>query len=149
MVFFQNLQAVESGHHTLNTFYRRLIWSFQALWEGEEPTTDWRGKPIPGAAPGKQLMDGFYMCLWALICDLDHCLKCYSMPNSTSNHPCGLCPVDADDLPWFDFRPNADWISRTYTVQSWLAAGQKRCILWDIVGVSILSFYPDWMHCKS
>ena len=148
-MLYQNLQAVQNGHHTLNVFYRRLIWSFQCLWDGEEAVTDWRGRPIPGAIPGKKLMDGVFMCLWALPCDLDHCFKCYGMPCSNSNHPCGLCPVDASGMPWFDFRVNADWIGHIYTVQSWLAAGMKRCILFDIIGVSILSFYPDWMHCKS
>ena len=36
-----------------------------------------------------------------------------------------------------------------YTVQSWIASGLKRSVLFDIVGVTILSFYPDWMHCKA
>ena len=97
---------MEAGHHTLNTFYRKLIWSFEALWHGEEPTKDWRGMPINGVKKGTKLMGGFFMCVWALICDLDHCYKCYAMPNSTSNHPCGLCPVDAADLPWLSFSPN-------------------------------------------
>ena len=31
----------------------------------------------------------------------------------------------------------------------WLDAGLNTCILFAIVGVTILSWYPDWMHCKS
>ena len=107
------------------------------------------GKDLNDPTAGDELMGGHFMCLWALICDLEHCFKCYEMPNPTSNSPCGLCPVDAAGLPWFDFRPNADWISHIYTVQAWLEAGLKRCILYDIIGVTILSFYPDWMHCKA
>ena len=52
-------------------------------------------------------------------------------------------------MPWFDFRFNADWISRAYTWKSWLDAGMKNSELFEIIGVSILSFYPDWMHCKA
>ena len=98
---------------------------------------------------GKNSWTVFFMCCWALPCDLDHCFKCYGMANSNSNTPCGLCPVDASAMPWFDFRVNADWIQHIYTVQSWIAAGMKRSIVMDIIGVSVLSFYPDWMHCKS
>jgi len=125
------------------------VWSFKALWLGEEPTEDWNGTPIPGAVAGVKLMAGKFMTLWALVCDLEHCYKAYAMPNPSSSCPCGLCPVNSSDLPWWDFRPNADWILKIYTVQSWLASGWKQSFIFNIVGLSCLSFYPDWMHCKS
>ena len=36
MIFmlFQHLRCAQAGHHTLNTLYRKLVWSFQCLWEG-------------------------------------------------------------------------------------------------------------------
>ena len=88
------------------------------------------------------------MCIWALICDLDHGYKAYKMPNPTCNTPCGCCPCNSSDKPWFDFRPTAAWIPKIYTVDDWLQSGRNACILFAIVGVTILSWYPDWMHCK-
>jgi len=111
------------------------------------PERDWKNKPLAGG--GVSLLGGHFMVVWALICDLEHCCKCYQMPNPTSNTPCGLCPCNTVGLPWFDFRPCAVWRDRVYTVQSWLAAGLRRSMVFDIVGVTILSFYPDWMHCKA
>ena len=147
-MIFQHLESWTDGHHTLRTFYRKLIWSFQCLWEGKKPTKDWMGNAMVYAGAGDDLMGGHFMCLWALICDLEHCYKCYEMPNVNSNSPCGLCPCNTVGIPWFDFRPTAVWMTLVYTIQSYLAAGLRRSILFDIVGVSVLSFYPDYMHCK-
>ena len=148
-LLYQNLQLCKDGYnYTLNQMYKRLVWSFKALYNGEEPTEDWDGNSIPGAVPGVKLMNGLWMAVWAIICDLDHVFKCYGMPNSNSNKPCGICPVDSCHLPWWDFRPNAKWIPRIYTKQVWLDAGLQVSCIWDIFGVSCLSFYPDWMHCK-
>ena len=148
-LLYRNLQlSVDGYNHTLNLMYKKLVWSFKALWHGEEPTEDWDGKPIPGAVPGVKLMHGIYMAVWALICDLDHVTKCYGMPNSCSGQPCGLCPMNSTDLPWWDFKPNAAWIPKIYTKQYWLDSGLKKSVIFDIIGVSCLSFYPDWMHCK-
>ena len=99
-LLYQNLQFCIDGYNfTLNEMYGRSALSFQALRHGEEPTVDWNGNPIPGAAPGVKLMKGLYMCVWALICDLDHVFKYYGVPNCNSNHPCGICPVDSKDMP--------------------------------------------------
>ena len=117
--------------------------------KGKKPVKDWNGNDLHYEGMGEDLMGGFFMCLWALICDLDHCFKAYDMPRSTNNCPCGLCPCNSGNVPWFDFRPQAAWVNLVYTVQAWLAAGLKRSFVFDIVGVTILSFYPDWMHCKS
>ena len=120
-----------------------------ALWLGEEPILDWDGIPIPGAVPGVKLMGGKYMSLWALICDLEHAYKAYNLPNPTSSCPCGPCPVNSAKLKWWDFRPNAPWTFEIFTKEVWLALNINTSIIFQIVGVSILSFYPDWMHCKS
>ena len=65
-----------------------------------------------------------FFAVWALICDLEHGRENYDLPNPTANACCGLCPVGlVPGLPWWDFRPNADWLQHIYTVQSWLARG--------------------------
>lgn len=148
-LLFQGLQCVRDGHHTLNVFYRKLVWSFDILWEGKVPGLDWNNKPCNPNTAGDDLLGGSFMCIWALICDLDHGWKAYKMPNPNCNTPCGCCPCNASDTPWFDFRPTAAWIPKIYTVEDWLEAGLNACLLFGIIGVTILSWYPDWMHCKA
>ena len=112
-----------------------LIWSFEALWIGEEPTVDWKGKAIEGAVAGVNLMNGKFMAVWALICDLEHASKCYQMPSPSGNCPCGLCPVISGALPWLVFRPDAGWLDHVNTITSWLASGWKRSKIFMIRGV--------------
>lgn len=151
MIFliFQHLMCVEEGHNTLDQAYKMWIWSFAACWTGKKPKYDWNGEEMFYAGAGDDLCGGFFFAVWALICDLEHGYKCYNFPNPTANICCPLCPCNALDIPWFDFRPTAAWLNHIWTVQSWLASGLKRSLIMRIEGVSILSFYPDWMHCKS
>ena len=96
-------------------------------------------------------MDGFYMCVWALIADLDHVRSKYGGQTASSNNPCDLCPCNASTMPWYDFRPTAKWLKHIYSVAQWRENNKdkKLSAIWEIVGVTILSYYPDWMHCKS
>ena len=139
-LLYQALESFEDSHHTFNTYYKQLKWSFMALWLGEEPIIDWDGNPIPGAVPGVKLMGGKYMSVWALICDLEHAYKAYNLPNPTSSCPCGLCPANSAKLKWWDFRPNAPWTFEIFTKEVWLALNINTSIIFQIVGVSILSF---------
>ena len=110
--------------HTLNAFYKRVVWSFNVLWSGELPLKDWTGKKIPGAKRGKLLGD-YWMCVWALTHDLDHGYKCYSLPNPTAANPCGLFSCDSSGIPWWDFRINARWLGTIWSAEPWFAAGLK------------------------
>ena len=38
-------------------------------------------------------------------------------------------------------------MEQVHTIQSWLAAGLDRSIVFDMVGVAILSVYFDYMQC--
>ena len=146
-----HIESDRQGHNTLEVMYRKLKWSFEALWTGFYPTTDWLGRPLVGDAATKRgpIMGGHFVCLWALICDLDHACKAYKLPNSTSSTPCGWCPVNASTLPWFDFRLNACWLPRIWTHANWVAAGMKKSCIWDLPGVTIHTWKPDYMHIKS
>ena len=46
------LKCFEAGHHTLDTAFKKMEWSFTACYEGRRPTKDWNGKDIPGAKAG-------------------------------------------------------------------------------------------------
>ncbi len=52
-------------------------------------------------------------------------------------------------MPWFDFRPDATWVSNILSVQEWATSRWNRCELFKLLGVTILSLYPDWMHDKN
>ena len=123
-LIFQHLICRDPDHCTLDVFYKMLIWSFKACWLGKKPKYDWNGKEMfyPGA--GDDLCGGFFFCVWALICDLEHAYQAYDLPNPTANACCPLCPVGlVPGVVWFDFRPTAQWLDHIYTVQSWLARG--------------------------
>ena len=123
-LIFQHLICRDADHNTLDEAYKMFIWSFQACWEGKKPKYDWNGKEMfyPGA--GEDLCGGYFFCVWALICDLEHAHQAYDLPNPTANACCPLCPVGlVPGCVWWDFRPNAQWLDHIYTVQSWLARG--------------------------
>jgi hypothetical protein len=123
-LIFSHLICKDPDHNTLDAFYKMLIWSFKACWLGKKPKWDWNGEEMfyPGA--GDDLCGGFFFCVWALICDLEHANKAYDLPNPTSNACCPLCPVGLIyNVVWWDFRPSAKWLEHIYTVQSWLARG--------------------------
>ena len=68
----QSLECNHLGHHTLNTFYRKLKWSMHRAWLGIWPTKDWNNRPINDSKAGTSLMGGYFLCIWALVQDLDH-----------------------------------------------------------------------------
>ena len=123
-LIFQHLICRDQDHNTLDTAYRKLIWSFKACWEGKKPKFDWDGKEMFYDGAGDDLCGGFFFSVWALICDLDHAYQRYDLPNPTANACCPLCPVGLlPGVVWFDFGPKAKWLDHIYTVQSWLAGG--------------------------
>ena len=123
-MIFQHLICRDPDHCTLDEFYKMLIWSFEACWLGKKPKKDWNGHEMFYKGAGEDLCGGFFFCVWALICDLEHANHAYDLPNPTANACCPLCPVGLQPgLVWYDFRPSANWLNHIYTVQSWLARG--------------------------
>ena len=123
-LMFQHLICKDQDHNTLDTAYRKLIWSFKACWEGKKPKFDWNGKEMFYEGAGEDLCGGFFFAVWALLCDLEHGYQAYDLPNPTANACCPLCPVGLiSGVVWWDFRPKAKWLDHIYTVQSWLARG--------------------------
>jgi len=123
-LIFQHLICRDQDHNTLDTAYRKLIWSFKACWEGKKPKFDWNNKEMFYDGAGEDLCGGFFFSVWALICDLEHGHKAYDLPNPTANACCPLCAVGlVPGVVWFDFGPKAKWLDHIYTVQSWLARG--------------------------
>ncbi|HIF94878.1 MAG TPA: hypothetical protein EYQ60_17410 [Myxococcales bacterium] len=146
------IQCVRAGHNTLDVVFKKMAWSFTAMWVGKWPTHDWNGGPMhyPARGPsgGDDLAGGFFCAIWALIGDLDYWRAYLRLPNSTSNTPCAICPCNVSDCPWYDFRTHAVWLGRIYDTAAWTAAGMGMCVLFTIPGVTNHSLHPDWMHAK-
>ena len=114
-----------------------LIWSFNVLWDGDEPEYDWNDNPIPNAKKGP-LAGGYFACVWSIIGDLEYWCKCLRLPNSTSAQPCALCPCNKTTIPWYHFSFEAAWMKLIYNVDSWLESGGGFCHIFTIVGVNLV-----------
>ena len=147
-IVYQKVLSKVDHHNTMATFFRRLKWSCDALWSGEHPERCPDGKPIRSAKAGTSLMGDFFACIWVVASDCEHHTSVYLLPNASSNNPCMCCPANVTTLKWWDFRLDADWIDHIYTLLTWQASGFDKCLLFQIVGVTVFSLYPDWMHCK-
>ena len=120
----QSLESFAAGYHTMGTFYKKVVWSFNALYEGEVPRKDWMGKAT-GLGKRILLCGGRRFNVWGLTHDLEHGTKHLDQPNPTSLSPCGLCRCDSKDKPWFDFRPGAAYSLHIYNL---LASLSNLCI---------------------
>ena len=61
------IQSVKDGHNTLDVMFKKLAWSFNALWEGDHPELDWNDNPMPPGSKQGPLADGFFACVWILL----------------------------------------------------------------------------------
>ncbi len=98
---------------------------------------------------GEYLADGLSACIWAIIGDQDYKRDCLLLPNVSSGTPCAHCPCNNHAVPWFDFRPQAAWVGLICTLMQWMNSQWNRSELFKIIGVTILTVYPDWMHDKN
>ena len=60
--------------------------------------------------------------------------------------PCACCSANCDDVPWTDGRPAAQWLTRVWGNDDWIAAHPDRHQLFKLPGVGITPFIPDVMH---
>ena len=98
-----------------------------------------------GIQAGTDLAGGYYGTVWACVGDHDYKRDCLLLPNINSAHPCGACPANTTDCPWFDFRKTARCFSRVFGHGGF---DVSKCLLFGIIGLTHLSVYPDWMHDK-
>ena len=40
------LRCVDKDHNTLDTVFKKMRWSFDAMWDGKHPRINWNGDPI-------------------------------------------------------------------------------------------------------
>ena len=73
-------------------------------------------------------------------------VQAYGFPSPTSKEPCACCRANSDDVPWTDGRPAAQWLTRVWGNDDWIAAHPDRHQLFKLPGVGITTFIPDVMH---
>lgn len=102
---------------TMHHIWRALAWSFEALFRGVHPVADHQGDPWPAGSARARLQGGF-LCpaklrgvVFALSGDGDYFQNEYKLPGSSFNDCCFSCKANKSDVPFNDFRPNADWRS--------------------------------------
>ena len=138
---------------TMTRFWRLMRWSLEALWHGTWPTADawgrdFDGDSVDGQRAGLPLAGGYYGVLWTIQGDLDWYHKAFHLSHWRHAQPCFLCQAKTTTLPWNVFLEDAPWRATTWQGDAWLAAHAERHFLLTLPGVSIISVYPDWLHCK-
>ena len=142
---------------SMDTLWRVLRWSFEALARGVWPETDAFATPFLagsfwGRRAGEKLAGGFQATIVAIQGDLDYFAKNLYLRHWASAHPCSFCPAnntDGDPLCWADFRPgHAAWMEEVWTNREWLETHPERHELFRLPGIGIQNVFVDWMHSK-
>ncbi len=147
------LTVSSEQHHTMNTFWTHLRWSFEWLEKGVWPDVNPEGAKFDPKSPEgqralKSLAGGWRCKLWALKGDLEFFSSSLGLESYHSHTPCFLCKANTSDTPWTDFRENqAKWLSTIWSDVAWKARAGRH-ILFHLPGLSISSVLPDILHCK-
>ena len=132
-----------------------MCWSLLALYYGRYPPKNWDGSDwIEGSEDynrrNQPLADGFCCVLWSIFGDLDHYYHKIKARRYSASEPCTWCSANTSTRLWSDFRPGLSaWMPTTYTAEQYRATmGAALHKLYDLPGVTILTLWPDYMHCK-
>ena len=140
-------------YNTKNTFWKILSWSFYWFYRGLWPDRDWRGVPYTSGIDFvrrlKPLADGYFGVLWVVKSDLEALTKEFGLPNYNSNDLCSWCPCHTHTMNPFEFREeHSEWRRNVITKTQWAMSPYRFHSIFSIPGVAILTFFPDFMHCK-
>ena len=138
---------------TMDTFFKIMQWSFQAMYMGVWPDTDWTGSMYHHSTPegrkaGTPLPGGYFGVLLQLSGDLDYFNKWLGLPQSTTHSkPCALCKAQYSGTnSWLDNRPGSPWQNTILTGANWQSWWTTDCSLFKLLGMTSLSIALDLMH---
>ena len=138
---------------TMDTFFKILQWSFEAMYMGVWPAADWTGRRYhhstrAGRKAGTPLAGGYFGVLLQLSGDLDYFTKWLGLPQSTTHSkPCALCRAQYSGAnSWLDNRPGSPWQQTVLTANDWQTWWTTRCSLFQLPGMSAMSVALDLMH---
>lgn len=138
---------------TMSVFFQILAWSFQCLFHGKWPSTDWRNVPfdpqsVQGKKAGKPLAGPYKAALLQLCGDLDYFHKWIGIPQSQQHQkPCCLCRATFEGASsWLDNRPTSQWQNLLLTAANWKGHWQSNCALLSLPGANCWTVALDFMH---
>ena len=154
---YQSACSTSFGNNTMREFFLRLAWSLEALYEGEHPHRDWRGRRWPAGSEGDkkkgQPLCGpgaakFFCLVMVMRGDLEWKFKTSSLRNYNENEqPCNSCRANASNRSWKVFTLDAAYIPTIWSSNSWrIAYPHPGCPLFEKRFISILAVVEDYMH---
>jgi hypothetical protein len=154
-LFHKLLVSKQHGRDTMATFWKHLVWSFHWLMLGLWPAADPDGVQYePGTREYKLHHDVKYLAggwrgvLWCLKGDLEYFANSLHLEHFGSHTPCFLCGCNSTDYPWTDCRPQARWLTRLWSPNSWPKRHLRHGTILDLAGLTITNVMPDVMHVK-
>ena len=133
--------------------FKIMQWSFQAMYMGVWPDTDWTGSMYHHSTPegrkaGTPLAGGYLGVLLQLSGDLDYFHKWLGLPQSTTHSkPCALCKAQYSGTnSWLDNRPGSPWQNTILTAANWQSWWTTDCSLFKLPGMTSMSIALDLMH---
>ncbi|CAK8992493.1 Uncharacterized protein SCF082_LOCUS3127 [Durusdinium trenchii] len=148
-VFEKLVAHGENG--TVDRLFDLLSWSFNAMFHGVWPATDFQGKEyLPGSAAHKRagppLAGGSRCCVAGTLGDLEYTRVFLRLPRwSSAENCCSLCL--ASKRP--HWRQDAAWTTTTWRPDTWRVWRNKSTSsIFKIIGVTACSIAADFMHSK-
>lgn len=144
--------ADELSGDSWHQIWRALAWSLSAMYEGVHPTRDVDGvlfgrNTTRGVLAGKPLTTAKVRFLvYTLTGDMEYFSLEMGLAHHASSTPCFRCPCTTGDIPWNDFRPNAQWRSLVYSPQQLREKPPTKHLVMGIPGVVAETFAFDALH---
>ena len=152
--FIKSVTATQTAHgaDTWATIWRRLVWSFVALWFGIHPDRDWDDQPFAlgsrfAAAAGTPLAGGFRFLIWNIIGDLEFMANVLGLPHWRNPLICSECDCTQaeGDRPYTKHFAGKLWSLFDAAIYSFVS--RKNHPLFVLPGVSAWSCCQDTLHC--
>ena len=136
--------------------YKRMVWSWNACFQGVHPSKDWDGNPLPTslqALAGQPLVpSGHRIVIWSLLGDHEYMANVLRLPHWAAHQWCWVCNAHSQD-------PTRDWRELRQASRGWqlrTAAEEHRERLsphpfFTLPGVTTFSISLDALHilyCK-
>jgi len=143
------------GADTWDLPFDVMVWSFQALFEGKHPHTDWNGAAFAPGHPlaelaGKNIFGQGFRCLvWTLLGDLEYFANTLGYPHWQNHEFCWLCNASKIDASrnWLDFTLEPGWQLKSADAHQACPSTQHKLVN-GLPGV-LPGFLPaiDILHC--
>ena len=134
---------------TWKTIWQVLKWSFQALWDGVHPSSDWEGVPFPPghplAAKAGSAIGGYKFVIWNVLGDLEMFCNHLGLPHWNKLNLCWHCDAHKKDASKYYGHNWKGHGWELYDAAEYAVALDHA--LFSLPGVSSWSVCFDVLHC--